>query len=813
MIKNILVITYWSFNDALIQTYTLPYLRIIRQNIGPDKKIYLFTLDTKKKYNDKYKRLKRDLEKENIFLTSAKYSNFGLKMFFKSILILSNLIFLIYFKKISHIHTWCTPAGAMGYFLKKITGRRLILDSFEPHAEPMLESNTWSKKDFKFKLLFKLEELQVKNADRVITCVKSMNEYVKEKYNYDLKNYYSKPACINFENFSIQKKKNKVLLDKLKLNDKIVCVYAGKIGGSYLKQELFDFVKAAEIFWGRDNFRFLFLNNQQESEIKKYLIKSGISESTIIRKFVDHKEIPDYIGLGDFGITPFVPVPSKRYGSPIKTGEYWAMGLPVVITKDISDDSDTINDNDIGYVLQNLTIDEYNKACKKINQLIKKDSLAKEIIEIVQKQNNFSVAEKVYSELYAKESLPKKNILVTTFWSYNDPLVQTYTLPYINIIQEHIRDDSKVILFTVEQSFYEKSNLWFNEEKNKLSKNNIILIDSKHSRNILLLFFRLTLKTIVLLYNIFRYNINTIHAWCTPAGSIAYLLALITNKTFVLDSYEPHAEAMVENGTWSRKSMKFKILFWFEKKQSKKANYIIALTDKMKDYAKEKYDVTLENYYVKPALVNQEEFKWDINNYLSSRKNLGLEDKIIMVYAGKLGGIYLKEEVFDFISVANSYWQDKLKVFLLTSNPKNEIETLLQEKNISTETVTFKYVNHNEIKQYLEIADFAINPVKPVLTKRFCTSIKDGEYWSMGLPIVITKNISDDSDIITFNNAGYVLNDLNKEEYLNACRHLDTIIKSERIEDIRYRISDIAKKYRSFEIAHKVYSSIYKNIS
>ena len=42
-------------------------------------------------------------------------------------------------------------------------------------------------------------------------------------------------------------------------------------------------------------------------------------------------------------------------------------------------------------------------------------------------------------------------------------------------------------------------------------------------------------------------------------------------------------------------------------------------------------------------------------------------------------------------------------------------------------------------------------PVKPVPTKRYCTPVKDGEYWALGLPVIITEGISDDSGIIREN--------------------------------------------------------------
>ena len=38
---NILVLTQWSFKDALIQTYTLPYVEILREIIPTERKIFV----------------------------------------------------------------------------------------------------------------------------------------------------------------------------------------------------------------------------------------------------------------------------------------------------------------------------------------------------------------------------------------------------------------------------------------------------------------------------------------------------------------------------------------------------------------------------------------------------------------------------------------------------------------------------------------------------------------------------------------------------------------------------------------------------
>ena len=46
----------------------------------------------------------------------------------------------------------------------------------------------------------------------------------------------------------------------------------------------------------------------------------------------------------------------------------------------------------------------------------------------------------------------RKNILVLTQWSYKDPLIQAYTLPYVDIIAAIIPPGSRIYLVTFEQA-------------------------------------------------------------------------------------------------------------------------------------------------------------------------------------------------------------------------------------------------------------------------------------------------------------------------------------------------------------------------
>jgi glycosyltransferase involved in cell wall biosynthesis len=403
-----------------------------------------------------------------------------------------------------------------------------------------------------------------------------------------------------------------------------------------------------------------------------------------------------------------------------------------------------------------------------------------------------------------------ENIMILTHWSYNDALIQNYTLPYVKIIRSVLTKSQKIIIVTSEQKKIALKVKEIRKINKEWKRDNIKLIAQPyHTMGIW--------KILNLLYHLFKLiaiikykKISTIHCFCTPAGSIGYLLSKITGARLIIDSYEPHAESMMENGTWNEKSLRYQLLIWFEKLQSQRAACFIAPTESMKEYAKRKYNVEPKNFYVKPACVNLEKFNLR-NKDETLLYELGLNGKTVCVYAGKLGGIYLNTEVFEFMKECYQYWGDDFKFLILTNATHEEVQKEMTRVGLPKTSVIQKEIKHEEVPRYLSMGDFAINPVKPVPTKKYCTSLKDGEYWATGLPIVITKNISDDSEIIRNSGYGYELQKLNAQEYQRAIFAIDHLI-SGNIMELKLKIRKIAEKYRSFEIAEKVYAEIYSKI-
>ena len=108
--------------------------------------------------------------------------------------------------------------------------------------------------------------------------------------------------------------------------------------------------------------------------------------------------------LGDFAISPYKPVPSRKYSAPIKNVGVLVTWAPCSHHQNIADDSKIIADNEIGAVLENLHTEDYRSAVITIDRLLNTFTIRQlydKIRPIVESNRNFGVARKVYEGIYS----------------------------------------------------------------------------------------------------------------------------------------------------------------------------------------------------------------------------------------------------------------------------------------------------------------------------------------------------------------------------------------------------------------------------
>ena len=85
---------------------------------------------------------------------------------------------------------------------------------------------------------------------------------------------------------------------------------------------------------------------EQNSNLKK----QGIDLTRVFIDSVPHAEVANYLSASDFAFATIKPTPTRLYCCPVKNGEYWANGIPILLEDGIGDDSDIIKNEGGGVI-------------------------------------------------------------------------------------------------------------------------------------------------------------------------------------------------------------------------------------------------------------------------------------------------------------------------------------------------------------------------------------------------------------------------------------------------------------------------------
>jgi glycosyltransferase involved in cell wall biosynthesis len=251
-------------------------------------------------------------------------------------------------EKITYIIARGSPAGNIAYLLFKKTGIPFLVESFEPHAAYMLESGVWKKNGLRYKLQTYWEARQKQLADGIVTVSQNYRRQLQEE-GVPAEKIEVAPCSVNAEMFGYSVSKRQLIRSRLNIPvSATVGIYLGKFGDIYFGAEAFPLFKAAFDFF--DHFQLILLTPNSQEWIRKQCAKEGIDMNKVHVLSVPHGDVPSYLSAADFAFSLIKPAPSKAFCSPIKDGEYWAAGLPVVLPEGIGDDASILKETGLGAI-------------------------------------------------------------------------------------------------------------------------------------------------------------------------------------------------------------------------------------------------------------------------------------------------------------------------------------------------------------------------------------------------------------------------------------------------------------------------------
>jgi glycosyltransferase involved in cell wall biosynthesis len=302
-----------------------------------------------------------------------------------------------------------------------------------------------------------------------------------------------------------------------------------------------------------------------------------------------------------------------------------------------------------------------------------------------------------------------------------------------------------------------------------------------------------------------RHRLDAIHARSHVPLAMGLLAKGVTRRRLIFDIRGLLAEEYVDAGRWVRGGLPYRITDRIQRAGLGRADGFVVLTERVRRVLFGAADTP--RTYVIPCCAD---FDRLAPGRRDVRAELGLGERPVMVYVGKLTGVYMDEEMADFFAAASA--QEPQLVFLvLTQSPADSIVAELRRVGVPEDAYRVTAAPATEVGSYLAAASFAICFCHPKPSLIASSPTKIGEYLAGGLPIVSGPDVGDTDTILRDEGAGAVVEAFTPDDYERAAGE---ILAMAADPAMRERCRTVAERVFSLrDVGIPRYDALYREIA
>jgi hypothetical protein len=393
---RLLFLSYWSAEEPLVRSTIVPYLRLMSK--GRDvQDVWLITVE---RGGDPHVPGLEGLPGVHHIAVPMRNKGRGLwskvELFVRLFLLMRRMVRE---KGIHVLDSKGALAGGMAYLVHRSTGVPYIVESFEPHSEYMADSGTWSRKGLYYKVASWLEQKQRLTARFLITVTRNYATFLVQQ-GVPRERVRVVPSITDMDLFHFDAEVRTKVRAEHGWTDAVVGIYVGKFGGLYYDEEAFAIFKRASDVFG-PSFRLVLLTSASLEHVERRLAEVGLERDRVTVLYEDHDRVPQWLSASDIAFSTIRYAPNGLYQSPVKNGEYWANGLPVLLCTGVSDDYLIIHEHPFSGAVFDLSEEgSVDTALFHLKELLRKGVDRGRIMELAHEHRSIGIAERVYADVF-----------------------------------------------------------------------------------------------------------------------------------------------------------------------------------------------------------------------------------------------------------------------------------------------------------------------------------------------------------------------------------------------------------------------------
>lgn len=309
-----------------------------------------------------------------------------------------------------------------------------------------------------------------------------------------------------------------------------------------------------------------------------------------------------------------------------------------------------------------------------------------------------------------------------------------------------------------------------------------------------------------------RNGVEMVHA----RGHIPATIGLGLKRKFrlklIFDVRGLMADEYVDAEHWRRGGLLYRLTKSMEQRLFAASDGVVTLTEKIWPLISnwDGLEGRTVVHQVIPCCVDLELYKFELDDRRRRRRELGLEDRLVVVYSGSIDGWYLTEKMADFFA-----WlirkRPEAHCLWLTPSRHQRIHTLMKEREVDPARYTVLAAASKDVPSYLSASDAGLAFIKPCFSKLASSPTKNGEYLACGLPIIINSGIGDSDELIVKEKAGVLIRDFTTEEYERATTQLLNFMND--VEGTRRDVRHVAERLFDLrKVGLERYARLYEEV-
>jgi glycosyltransferase involved in cell wall biosynthesis len=295
-----------------------------------------------------------------------------------------------------------------------------------------------------------------------------------------------------------------------------------------------------------------------------------------------------------------------------------------------------------------------------------------------------------------------------------------------------------------------------------------------------------------------------------PTAVSDVVASLVPRARLVFDCRGMLGDEYLDAGYWAADSVEYRLVKQYEARAFRRARGVVVLTEALRTWILDREwigpDTRLEAI---PCCVDLERFRFDADARVRIRRELKVDDRLVIVYAGSLGTWYREPDLSRFVRIMRERAGRPITFLILTRTPTDAILRMLAAEGIRPDEIVVHTATTAEMPGYLSAADLGLSFIKSCFSKTGSSPTKVAEYLACGLPVVLNGDIGDQADLRSEKEACVVLDSFEDEELTKAAEailHLAERPVEERLRATR-RVAEARFDLERIGVAR--YSRLY----